>query len=164
MVRGSWSIRQAATVSFFPRSILLYSKVTESTARAATDARGEKETENRSKGQLGTQWTCQRPGEKETERTKPRMEVEHSLPGVAFSRSSGAVNGWAPVEMEGLSIRFLTAQVMKDSQHPCNEGCSLKFRVKPDPPGCVTREPFLSQGSVRFALGPAKADRNAAEG
>ncbi|RXN37589.1 hypothetical protein ROHU_001913 [Labeo rohita] len=35
---------------------------------------------------------------------------ENGLPGVAFSRSSGAVNGWAPVEMEGLSIRFLTAQ------------------------------------------------------
>lgn len=46
---------------------------------------------------------------------------ENGLPGVTFSRSSGAVNGWAPVETEGLSIRFLTAQVMKDSQHPCNE-------------------------------------------
>lgn len=71
----------------------LYSRVMESTARAAIDARDDKESENCTKGQLGTQWTRQRPGEKEPE---PRMEERAA----SFSRSSGAGNECAPVEMK----------------------------------------------------------------
>ncbi|XDV33665.1 hypothetical protein PO909_003987 [Leuciscus waleckii] len=65
----------------------------ESTARAAIDARDGRESENGIKGQLGTQWTRQRPGEKEPE---PRMGERAA----SFSRSSGAGREWAPVEMK----------------------------------------------------------------